>query len=69
MLKPLKITSITEQEYLENSECLEGYCTTCREFTTSSVEPDAEEYSCEQCDKKTVYGTEQALLMGLIDIS
>tara|TARA_R100001244_G_scaffold124665_1_gene94527 strand:- start:304 stop:513 length:210 start_codon:yes stop_codon:yes gene_type:complete len=69
MLKSIKLITITEEEYLENSDGLEGYCTNCQEFTTTCVENDAEKYACSACDKKTVYGTEQALILGLIDIS
>lgn len=43
-----------------------GLCTTCRDFTTAGCEPDAEKYQCEECGKHTVYGAEQALIMGLI---
>jgi hypothetical protein len=32
------------------------------------VEPDAERYECDECERHAVYGLEQALLMGRIDI-
>jgi hypothetical protein len=32
------------------------------------VEPDARGYECECCGKHRVYGLEEALLMGVIDI-
>jgi Zn finger protein HypA/HybF involved in hydrogenase expression len=43
-----------------------GYCSACEDFTTDSVEPDAQEYTCDVCGQDTVYGAEQALLIGLI---
>jgi len=43
-----------------------GYCSTCEDFTTDGVEPDAQEYTCDVCEQDTVYGAEQALLIGLI---
>jgi hypothetical protein len=61
--------AITEQEYIEHSDNYTGFCTDCQSFTTSCVEPDAEGYTCEECEKNTVCGTEQALIMGLVDIS
>jgi hypothetical protein len=41
-----------------------GYCTNCGE-EASGVEPDARKYECEICNKKTVYGAEELLIMGL----
>ena len=47
----------------------EGFCTNCREITNSGVEPDARRYECESCGGRTVYGIEEALLMGAIEIA
>lgn len=57
---------IDENEYYNASENLIGWCTTCQAFTTDMVEPDARGYKCEVCEKKTVYGAEEALIQGLI---
>lgn len=43
-----------------------GWCVNCQGFTTDSCEPDARRYTCEECGKKTVYGAEEALMMGAI---
>jgi len=59
---------LTEEEYLENSNAFMGYCTECKDFTEDEVEPDAEGYDCPDCENQTVLGTEQALLMGLIEV-
>lgn len=57
---------IAQQEYENAARNLLGWCTTCEEFTRDCTEPDAEEYDCDQCGEDTVYGAEQALIMGLI---
>ena len=44
-----------------------GVCIECGNIQ-SGVEPDAENYECEVCEKHTVYGVEQAVLLGLIDL-
>lgn len=62
--------SISEGEYLLHCEDYDGFCTVCQDFTRfGSTEPDAESYPCEECGGDTCVGTENALIMGLIDIS
>ena len=41
-----------------------GFCIRCGE-SADGVEPDAERYTCECCEKPAVYGAEQMLLLGL----
>lgn len=38
-----------------------GFCVKCG-FEAHPVEPDAEEYSCEECGSRAVYGADQILL-------
>jgi len=45
-----------------------GVCVECGEWTSGGVEPDAEKDKCTVCSKMAVYGAEQALLMGLIEL-
>lgn len=40
-----------------------GFCLNCG-AEVDGVEPDAEKYQCEDCNRRTVYGAEQILLMG-----
>jgi hypothetical protein len=61
-------TKITEEEYVDATENYMGFCTECCAFTTDTVEPDAEDYSCDDCENNTVVGAEQALIMGLIEL-
>jgi len=63
-----RVKLITEQEYLASNTEQAGFCSNCQEFTQNGVEPDAQNYNCEECGESTVMGTEQALVMGLIDI-
>lgn len=44
-----------------------GVCLACG-AETYGVEPDAREYTCEACGAKKVYGLEEALVMGKINI-
>jgi hypothetical protein len=61
--------SISEGQYRNATNANDGWCTGCKEIIEGGgVEPDAEGYRCDQCDGMTVFGVEQALLMGLIDI-
>lgn len=59
---------MTEDEYLEATESNLGYCRCCKDFTNDSVEPDARNYECDVCGRNEVFGTEEALMMGLIEL-
>lgn len=52
------------ENYYENYY---GWCTTCRDFTRATTEPDAEKYNCPTCDGFTVYGAELAMMKGWLD--
>lgn len=60
-------TKTTEARYREACENYEGWCKTCCDFTTMEVEPDAEDYECDQCGEHTVVGAEDALMLELIE--
>lgn len=62
-------SSITTQEYRDHADAYDGFCLACGEFTCGGVEPDAEGYECPYCDAMKVVGTEQALLLGSVDIT
>jgi hypothetical protein len=61
--------TMTEDDFRDMCDEDQGYCTTCEDFTRDGVEPDAEEYECEQCGELSVMGAEQALIMGLIEFA
>lgn len=50
---------------IENDE-MAGFCIECGE-RHDNIEPDARQYLCEYCEKNTVYGAEEILLMGLLE--
>ena len=50
-------------EYSENNM---GYCNVCREWTHDCAEPDARNYLCGECKTDSVFGGEEAVMMGLI---
>ena len=57
---------LSPSEFQAACDAYEGVCIECKEITNSGVEPDARAYECESCGRRTVYGMEEALLMGLI---
>lgn len=59
--------SISEEEFKEACENNQGICLECNEFQ-DCVEPDARNYLCDNCGKNEVYGMEEALIWGKIDI-
>jgi hypothetical protein len=46
----------------------ERFCTTCREFTRKSTGPDACGEECPACGQRTVYGAEEVLMAGFIEV-
>jgi hypothetical protein len=60
--------TIAEDELTDHIEESNGICISCGEWTCGGVEPDAERYTCECCDKPAVYGAEQALVCGFLAI-
>jgi hypothetical protein len=59
---------VSSAEYLELRDSDGGICLSCGEHA-DGCEPDAERYECEACGEHAVYGIEQALIMGRIDIT
>ena len=59
---------LTESEFRSADNDMQGYCTHCQDITGDSCEPDARKYECPVCERRTVYGMQEALLMGFITI-
>jgi hypothetical protein len=57
------VTSVRVQELLQRDDNL-GLCVACGE-EAHGVEPDARRYQCEACGKRSVYGAEELLFMGI----
>lgn len=56
--------SPTIEEIREAIDSYTGWCTHCKKFTRSMTESDAREYDCPDCGQNTVFGAEEALIMG-----
>jgi predicted RNA-binding Zn-ribbon protein involved in translation (DUF1610 family) len=64
----MKTIEMTEEEYQDLVDDYCGVCLSCEEIA-DNVEPDATNYKCDSCGKNTVFGIEEALIMGNIDIT
>ena len=58
---------VTEEQFHALREDSMGICLNCKE-EQDCCEPDARNYLCEYCGKKKVFGIEELLIMGLIEI-
>jgi hypothetical protein len=59
---------LTQYEYVIHTRDYDGYCTACDAITNfGGVEPDAEEYCCDNCEQHAVMGVEQAMIAGKIE--
>ena len=61
-------SAISEADFAEAVDSNQGWCTECIAFTHDSAEPDTHHYECPDCESRSVFGAEQALLEGLITI-
>lgn len=60
----MKRIEVTRDEILEGNN---GACIECGAFA-DGVEPDARYLECEECGAKQVYGLEELLMMGQLDL-
>ena len=63
-----KVFRMSVAEFEEACDGYEGFCASCGAVTNSGVEPDARRLACESCGAETVYGMEEALVMGFVTI-
>ena len=68
MKKKYQVVCVSEADYLSACDSYMGWCRACGDLTTDCVEPDATHYRCEACDERQVFGAENALLGGLIEL-
>lgn len=61
--------TVTMEELAKYREDSVGYCTACEEWTRDATEPDARDYDCPSCGEFAVYGAEEVLLAGLIEVA
>ena len=64
----VKRFEMAEDEYAEYDESSTGLCLACG-AERDCCEPDAENYKCEECGKRQVFGVPQLLIMGLVEIT
>lgn len=58
---------MTKDEYTESREDDGGRCLACG-AEAYGVEPDAREYQCDACGENQVYGIEELLIMGAVEL-
>jgi hypothetical protein len=63
------MTSITSEEYHQHRGDYDGLCLSCRAWTYGDTDPDTEGGVCDNCGESSVCGTEQALILGELDIT
>lgn len=61
---PKQIYTVSEDDALDGTK---GICLACGEIQ-DGVEPDARGYECDCCEKRRVYGIEEALMMGFVTL-
>jgi predicted RNA-binding Zn-ribbon protein involved in translation (DUF1610 family) len=59
---------MTVEEFRAASDGYEGRCVICG-ATRYNCEPDARKYDCPECGENAVYGLEELLIMGKIEIT
>ena len=67
---PIKLT-ISEQKMagiMVGDDYGIGFCIACGS-EHHECEPDAREYHCNDCNKNKVYGAEELLIMGILEIT
>jgi hypothetical protein len=65
-LKESKTFEMSESEFIHEADDMLGLCINCGDDYGDSLEPDARKVECPTCERKTVYGIEELLLMGRI---
>jgi hypothetical protein len=64
------IIKLTDEDYWRLSNRGAGLCRSCGDLDDSGcVEPDARHYRCEACDEREVFGLEEAMVMGLVEVT
>lgn len=44
-----------------------GACTACGDIVQDGIEPDARNYRCPNCGEPKMFGSEELLIMGLVE--
>lgn len=60
--------TVHEGRYRLACQLYEGFCRACGKFTTSECEPDTRGRECDRCGEHEVYGAEELVVMGQIEV-
>jgi len=63
------VFNIPVDEYRDHADSYDGICVSCGEWTSGGCEPDARCYPCDACGARKVYGAEEAMMMGYLNIA
>lgn len=65
---PSKVIGIelTESEYRLHEEEYNGFCLACGATAYGDTEPDARNYTCDECGEEKVFGIPELLLMSRV---
>lgn len=63
----MRMIHINTDEYNQMRENYRGYCLECG-GEQYNCEPDAREYTCESCGEPSVFGIEELLITGHLEI-
>jgi hypothetical protein len=69
MPNPLLPFKMTEKDFHEYDDNQMGMCIKCGEMSDGDCEPDARRYPCGACKKNAVYGMQEMMLMGWIELT
>lgn len=68
VIKETPMPVISEGDFEEYADNYLGWCTECQSWTVEECEPDISNGECWECGGETVYGAEQAVLLGHITV-
>lgn len=70
MSKPARpvVFRMTEDDYHMHNDSHDGGCLSCGEIKDGGCEPDARNYACDACGAKQVFGIEELMICGRIEI-
>lgn len=56
-------------QFKSHRDDMDGFCTNCNQVTTfGGIEPDAEQYECEECGEFSLYGMDYIIMNDMIII-
>jgi len=59
---------ITKSDYQNADFQSLGWCSHCIKISGEEVEPDGRDWLCHECGNYTLFGIEEALIQGLIEL-